>query len=65
MSGTVFGKTNVVAELGLDYAQENYVAGIDPNYQGVLAARALLGVNLIVAVLGAVLLIWLWQTFVK
>lgn len=37
--------TNVVAEIGLDYAQENYVDGIDPNYVGVIAGRAMLGVK--------------------
>lgn len=35
--------TSLVAELGFDYAQENYVAGIDPNYADVFAARLMIG----------------------
>ncbi len=36
----------IFGELGLDYAQENYVAGIDPNTNNVLAARAMVGLSL-------------------
>lgn len=38
-------KTEFRGELGADLAQENYVEGIDPNYQNILAARVLLGLN--------------------
>ncbi|MCB9677215.1 MAG: DUF481 domain-containing protein [Alphaproteobacteria bacterium] len=36
-------KTKVVAEVGIDFAQENYIAEKDPNYQSVLAARGMFG----------------------
>jgi hypothetical protein len=36
-------KTTLVGELGFDYAQENYVEGVDPNYQNIFAGRAMLG----------------------
>jgi hypothetical protein len=35
--------TNLLAELGADYAQENYVTGVDPNTRDIIAARALIG----------------------
>jgi len=37
--------TVVVGEGGADYAQELYVAGVDPAYSGVLAARLMLGIE--------------------
>lgn len=36
-------KTSLIAELGVDFAQENYVAGVDPNSQLILAARGMVG----------------------
>lgn len=36
-------KFKLISEIGFDYAQENYVEGIDPNYQNILAARVFLG----------------------
>lgn len=36
-------RTNAVAEIGIDFAQENYVAGIDPNSANIIAGRAMLG----------------------
>jgi putative salt-induced outer membrane protein YdiY len=35
--------TELKAELGFDWAQENYVEGIDPDFQTIYAARLLLG----------------------
>ena len=35
--------TRLVVELGVDYAQEQFVAGVDPDYQGVIAGRAMTG----------------------
>jgi putative salt-induced outer membrane protein YdiY len=37
--------TELRSELGLDYAQEDYIDAVEPNYQDVLAARILLGLN--------------------
>jgi putative salt-induced outer membrane protein YdiY len=37
--------TDVVGEIGLDFAQENFVDGIDPNSANVLAGRARVGVS--------------------
>lgn len=37
--------TGLVAELGADYAQENYVAGVDPNTANVFAGRVLVSFN--------------------
>ena len=37
--------TNLISEIGIDYAQENYVAGVDPNYADVIAARVMAGFN--------------------
>ena len=37
--------TTLVGELGVDFAQENYVADVDPNYQSVLAARGMIGLS--------------------
>ncbi|HHO53051.1 MAG TPA: DUF481 domain-containing protein [Deltaproteobacteria bacterium] len=37
--------TEVRTELGFDYAQEFYVAGVDPRYHNVFAGRLLLGLN--------------------
>ena len=31
--------TSMLAEIGIDYAQENYVVDVDPNYMDVIAAR--------------------------
>jgi len=36
-------KTNLVAEVGFDWAQEVYVAGVEPSYQDVVAARLMVG----------------------
>lgn len=38
-------KTTLVGELGADWAQENYVEGIDPNYANIIAARAMVGLS--------------------
>jgi len=38
-------KTKLVAELGADVAQENYVEGIDPGSAVIVAARVLVGVD--------------------
>jgi putative salt-induced outer membrane protein YdiY len=38
-------RTEVRAEIGADWAQENYVDEVDPNYANVLAVRVLLGVT--------------------
>lgn len=35
--------TKLVVELGFDWAQENYVDGVDPNYRDIFAARFLAG----------------------
>lgn len=35
--------TTLRVELGVDYAQENYVEGIDPNTRNIIAGRALVG----------------------
>lgn len=35
--------TLLVGEIGFDWAQENYVAGVDPNYQDIFAGRVLIG----------------------
>ena len=35
--------TELVAEVGIDYAQEDYVEGVDPNAANILAGRAMLG----------------------
>lgn len=37
--------TDLVAELGVDYAQEFYVEGIDPATANIVAARAMVGVS--------------------
>jgi putative salt-induced outer membrane protein YdiY len=37
--------TQLRSELGLDYAQEDYISAVEPNYQDVLAARILLGLD--------------------
>lgn len=37
--------TELVVEIGVDYAQENYVAGVDPNSANVLAGRLMLGLS--------------------
>ncbi|MEZ4317433.1 MAG: DUF481 domain-containing protein [Myxococcota bacterium] len=37
--------TKVVAEIGVDWAQENYVELVDPNYKNIIAARGMLGLN--------------------
>ena len=37
--------TELVAEIGVDYAQENYVAGVDPNQANVFAGRLMLGLT--------------------
>jgi len=37
--------TNLIGELGVDYAQENYVDGVDPNTLQVVAARMMLGLS--------------------
>lgn len=37
--------TELVAELGVDYAQENYVDDVDPNAANILAGRAMLGLS--------------------
>lgn len=36
-------ETNLVGEVGFDWAQENYVAGTDPGYNDVFAARLMVG----------------------
>ncbi|MFK7928033.1 MAG: YdiY family protein [Myxococcota bacterium] len=36
-------ETNLVGEIGFDWAQENYVAGTDPGYNDVFAARLMVG----------------------
>ena len=36
-------KTSLTTELGADFAQENYVDGVDPDHANVLAARVLVG----------------------
>jgi putative salt-induced outer membrane protein YdiY len=38
-------KTELKGEFGGDVAQENYVTGTEPNYQNIIAARILLGIN--------------------
>jgi putative salt-induced outer membrane protein YdiY len=38
-------KTHLVAEIGMDYAQENFVPGVDPNYADVIAARVMVGLR--------------------
>ncbi len=38
-------KTVLVGEIGIDFAQENYVEGVDPNYMSVLAARGMIGLS--------------------
>lgn len=38
-------KTHLVAELGGDVAQEDYVEGIDPNTQVIVAARVMVGLD--------------------
>lgn len=35
--------TTLVGEIGFDWAQENYVADVDPNYQDIFAARGMVG----------------------
>lgn len=37
--------TSLVGELGFDWAQENYVAGVDPGYQDVFALRFMVGLE--------------------
>lgn len=37
--------TELKGEFGADVAQENYVEGTDPNFQNIVAARILLGIN--------------------
>ncbi len=37
--------THAVAELGVDFAQENYVDGVDPNEVNILAGRVMLGMS--------------------
>ncbi len=37
--------TNLVAEIGFDYAQENYVDGVTPNYADIYAARQMVAVT--------------------
>jgi len=37
--------TTIVAEIGFDIAQENYVETVDPNYKSIFAARGMLGVS--------------------
>ncbi len=37
--------TTLLGELGIDYAQENFVDGADPDYQDVVAARVMLGLH--------------------
>lgn len=37
--------TELKGEIGADWAQEDYIAGTDPNYQNVIAARILLGAS--------------------
>ena len=36
-------ETTLVGEIGFDWAQENYVAGVDPGYKDVFAARGMVG----------------------
>ncbi len=38
-------KTSVIVEIGADYAQENYVDGVDPNYVDVIAAREMIALK--------------------
>ena len=38
-------RSELFGELGLDYAQENYVAGIDPDSANILAGRAMVGLS--------------------
>jgi putative salt-induced outer membrane protein YdiY len=38
-------QTTAVAEVGFDVAQEFYVAGVDPDYANVLAARVMFGIT--------------------
>lgn len=46
-SRLLFGteNTELVGEIGVDFAQENYVDGIDPNRANILAGRAMLGLS--------------------
>ena len=37
--------TELVAEIGIDYAQEDYVDGVDPNAANILAGRAMFGLT--------------------
>jgi hypothetical protein len=37
--------TEIVAEIGMDFAQENYIDGVDPGSANVLAARAMVGIS--------------------
>jgi len=37
--------TDLIAEIGVDFAQENYVEGVEPNLQNVLAGRAMFGLQ--------------------
>ncbi len=37
--------THAVAELGVDFAQEDYVAGVDPSAANILAGRVMLGMS--------------------
>lgn len=37
--------TSLLGELGVDYAQENFVEGADPDYQDVVAARIMIGLH--------------------
>lgn len=38
-------KTNLIAEIGADYAQENFVDGVDPNYADVIALREMVALK--------------------
>lgn len=37
--------TKLTGEIGADYAQEDYVEGVDPNYQDIISARLMLGLS--------------------
>ncbi len=37
--------TQLVVELGVDFAQENYVDGVEPNQQNILAGRTMIGIT--------------------
>lgn len=37
--------TEVVTEIGADYAQEKYVSSVDPRYQDIFAARVMIGLK--------------------